>query len=514
MSLRVTAVIAALLMAACKSSQPPAPTTQPAPAITQRAQASVSQRQQWLDMFARAYFPGRSGQVYVVPKQGWFVTSRDPLYYFMHGSPWEYDVRIPILFYGAPFVKGGSYAVPAKQQDIAPTIGAMIGASPLPTYTGRALTEAIAAGNGRPRVVTVLVLDAMRADYFDKYASVMPTLTRMRKEGAWFSEARTVILPTVTGVGHANIGTGSDPRFHGIVVNNLFNRATGKSQEAYDQLDTRELMALTLADQWNLATDGKAVIIGQGGAIRAVAGLVGRGACLISGKKIIAASYGGADGGWETNPTCYTMPEVLKQFVGRKVWEAAGGQWMGHDIASAQKFRASAPFQKFEAEALRAVVSDSAVGADEVTDLVFVNMKGPDYTAHAHGPDSAEQRETLAELDRQLTAYLALIDKKAGPQRSVTIVTADHGAPPEPPPGGRVYLDEVIAQLNKKFDAEGKFINYYNDAANNQLHLDTARLQSLGFSLKDVAAFLEGLEAFEAAFTEDEVRAAQARLPR
>ena len=148
----------------------------------------------------------------------------------------------------------------------------------------------------------MIVLDAMRADYFDKYASVMPTLTRMRKEGAWFSEARTVVLPTVTGVGHANIGTGSDPRFHGIVVNTLFNRATGKSQEAYDQLDTRELMALTLADSWNLTTDGKAVIIGQGGAIRATAGLVGRGACLISGKKIIAASYGGADGGWETNP--------------------------------------------------------------------------------------------------------------------------------------------------------------------------------------------------------------------
>ena len=94
------------------------------------------------------------------------------------------------------------------------------------------------------------------------------------------------------------------------------------------------------------------------------------------------------------------------------------------------------------------------------------------------------------------------------------MITADHGQPVEPPPGGRVYLDDVIAQLNKRFDAEGKFINYYNDAANNQLHLDTARLQTLGFSLKDVAAFLEGLEVFEAAFTEDEVRAAQARLPK
>jgi predicted AlkP superfamily pyrophosphatase or phosphodiesterase len=359
-----------------------------------------------------------------------------------------------------------------------------------------------------------MVLDAMRADYFDKHAAVMPTLTRMRKGGAWFSQARITTQPTVTGVGHANIGTGSDPRFHGIVVNTTFNRATGKSQEAYDQLDTRELMALTLADSWNLQTDGAAVIVGQGGAIRATAGLVGRGACLISGKKIFAASYGGADGGWETNPACYTMPAVLKTLAGRPVWEAAGGTWMGHDIASAQKFRASALFQKYESEALLAVINELAIGADDITDLVFVNMKGPDYTAHAHGPDSAELRATLAELDRQMAAYLALIDKKAGPQRSVTILTADHGTPAEPPSGGRVYLEDLVAQLNKRFDPEAKFINYYNDPANNQLHLDTARLQSLGISLKEVAAFLEGLEVFEAAFTEDEVKAAQARLPK
>jgi hypothetical protein len=510
--LRSPVLVVTLALSACASLQPPTPVPQPPPAVDARA-TSAPLRQQWLDMFARSYFPGRSGQVFMVPKQQWFVTSRDPLYKFMHGSPYDYDTHIPVLFYGAPFVKAGSFAAAATQQDVAPTIGAMIGAGTLPTYTGRVLTEAIAAGAARPRVVTVMVLDAMRADYFDKHAAVMPTLTRMRKEGAWFSQARIVTQPTVTGVGHANIGTGSEPRFHGIVVNTTFNRATGKSQEAYDQLDTRELMALTLADAWNLATDGKAVIIGQGGAIRATAGLVGRGACLISGKKIFAASYGGADGGWETNPTCYTMPAALKNFEGRKVWEAAGGTWMGHDIASAQKFRASALFQKYESEALLAVVDESAVGADEVTDFVFVNMKGPDYTAHAHGPDSAELRATLTELDRQMAAYLALMDKKAGPGRSVTVITADHGSPTEPPPGGRVYLDDLIAQLNKRFDPEARFINYYNDPANNQLHLDTERLRSLGFSMRDVAAFLEGLEAFEAAFTEDEVKAAQARLP-
>ena len=463
-------------------------------------------------MFARGYFPGRSGQVFVVPNQGDIITQKDPLYPFMHGSPWDYDTRIPILLHGAPFVTAGSFSGAAKQQDIAPTVGAIIGVPAPSTYTGRVLSEAIASGSAKPRIVSVIVLDAMRADYFDKHAGVMPTLTRLRREGAWFENARTIVLPTVTGVGHATIGTGSDPRFHGITVNTLFNRVIGKRQEAYDQLDTRELMALTLADAWNLATDGKAVIIGQGGAIRAVAGLVGRGACLVGARKVIAASYGGADGGWETNPACYTMPPALANFVGRRVWEAAGGTWMGHDIASAQKFRASALYQKYEAEALLAVVDESSVGADELTDLVFINMKGPDYTAHLHGPESAEQRETLAELDRQMAAYLALIEKKAGAGRSVTVITADHGMPGDPK-GRRFYAEDLIPVIHKRFDPEGRIVQYYGDPANSQLHLDTARIQSLGFTLKDVATFLEGLDMFTAAFTEDEVRAAQARLP-
>lgn len=473
---------------------------------------AAGQRDHWLTMFARGYFPGRSGQVFVVPKEGDVITSRDDLYRFMHGSPWDYDTRIPILFYGAPFVKSGAYSGAATQQDIAPTVGAMAGVPATATYTGRVLTEALAPTTARPRIVSVVVLDAMRADYFEKYAGVMPTLTRLRREGAWFSEAHSNLLPTVTGVGHATIGTGADPRIHGITVNNLFNRVTGKSQEAYDQLDPRELMALTLADSWNLATDGKAVIIGHGGALRATAGMVGRGACLVGARKVIAAGYGGPDGAWETNPACYTMPPALEHFVGRRVWEAAGGTWMGHNIATASRFRASALYQKFEAEALLAVVAESSVGADELTDFVFVNMKGPDYTAHMHGPDSAEQRETLAELDRQMTAYLALIDRKAGAGRSVTVITADHGMPGEPKPGRRFHPDQIIPLIHKRFDPEGRIVQYYGDAANNQLHLDTARIQSLGFTLKDVATFLEGLDMFAAAFTEDEVRAAQARL--
>jgi hypothetical protein len=464
-------------------------------------------------MFARGYFPGRSGQLFVIPREGDIITDREPLYGFMHGSPWEYDVHIPVLLHGAPFVKPGEHREAVVQQDVAPTLAALIGASPPPTMIGRVLREGIDTAT-RPRVVVLVVLDAMRADNFDKYADVMPTLSRLRREGAWFSNARINYLPTLTSVGHATIGTGTDPRFHGLAANNLFSRVTQKPQPAYADLDPNELMALTLADVWNLTTDGRAIIVGQGGAIRATAGLVGRGACLVNGRRVLASSYNPRDAGWETNPKCYTMPDYLKAVNGASFWKEAGGKWMGHDIANGNSFRASSQFQRFEGEALAAIATNEAFGADDITDLLMINMKGPDYVSHAYGPDAPEMKEEMAELDRQMTRLLGIIDKKAGPNGRLLAITADHGMPGEPAAGRRHYIDEIAQRIHARFDpVDKKVVTYYGDAANNQIYIDTVRLRTLGFSLKDVTTMLEGEPYLVAAFTEDEVRAAQAQLP-
>ncbi len=107
-TLRAASVLfLAVLLNGCASSQAPTPATQPTPAVESRGSAT-SLRQQWLDMFARSYFPGRSGQVFMVPKEQWFVTSRDPLYRFMHGSPYDYDTHIPVLLPWRPVREGGS----------------------------------------------------------------------------------------------------------------------------------------------------------------------------------------------------------------------------------------------------------------------------------------------------------------------------------------------------------------------------------------------------------------------
>jgi len=362
-------------------------------------------------------------------------------------------------------------------------------------------------------VIALLVLDGARADYLDTYATVLPTLSRLRAEGASFTRAYVTSMPTLTAVGHANLGTGAEPSTHGLAVNNLFNRVSGKAQEAYDQLDPGEMMALTLADVWNIQTEGRAIIIGQGGAIRATAGLVGHGACLVNGRPVFAASYSTKDAGWETNPRCYAISEALKSLNARTYWEQARGTWMGHDIGDATKFRPSAVFQRFEGDALAAVLEREAVGADDTTDLVMVNLKGPDYVGHAYGPASTEMREELAELDRQVARTLEILERKAGTGQFVVAFTADHGMPGEPRPGGRHYTDEIAKRIDARFaPGGGTVVQYFNDPANYQIHLDTTKLQSLHVTLRDVAAFIEAEQLFAAVYTEDEVRQAQSRL--
>src|SRR6478672_8611911 len=95
-------------------------------------------RERFLEMFARAYFPGRTGQLLIVPREGDFITRADPNVAYMHGSPWSYDVSIPLMFVG-PAVKTGLFSVPAAQQDVAPTLAASLGVHMPPTATGRVL---------------------------------------------------------------------------------------------------------------------------------------------------------------------------------------------------------------------------------------------------------------------------------------------------------------------------------------------------------------------------------------
>ena len=99
---------------------------------------------------ARASFNDeRSGDVVVLLDRA-IVPISDPVigsYTATHGSPWDYDRRVPILFWrkGMP---GLEQPAPVETVDIAPTLAALLGLSlPDGTFDGRCLDLDPSAGN-------------------------------------------------------------------------------------------------------------------------------------------------------------------------------------------------------------------------------------------------------------------------------------------------------------------------------------------------------------------------------
>jgi predicted AlkP superfamily pyrophosphatase or phosphodiesterase len=71
-----------------------------------------------------------------------------------HGSPYSYDTNVPLMLYGAPWIKSGVYGSYAEVVDLAPTLAYLLETRPPSGSEGRVLTEALAAparsGNVKP----------------------------------------------------------------------------------------------------------------------------------------------------------------------------------------------------------------------------------------------------------------------------------------------------------------------------------------------------------------------------
>jgi len=96
---------------------------------------------------ALGYFPGRSGDLFILPKPYWLMdgTSEGRLrsYGTGHGTPYNYDQHVPVLFMGFG-IQGGQYFQAITPADIAPTLAALCGITLAP-HDGHVLAEALRA---------------------------------------------------------------------------------------------------------------------------------------------------------------------------------------------------------------------------------------------------------------------------------------------------------------------------------------------------------------------------------
>jgi hypothetical protein len=269
------------------------------------------------------------------------------------------------------------------------------------------------------------------------------------------------------------------------------------------------LMALTLADVWQLATSGRAIILAQGSIDRAATPLAGHGACQPNGAPVLLACYDETTGAWHANPDCFRLPDYLKDRNASTLW-SAGSEWLGHKIDSAAAVRRSALFPAFEADAMITMIEHEPLGADNVSDLILLNYKCADFVGHTYGPDSNELRATLGEMDRNLARIIGALEARVG-KDYLLAVTADHGMPDAPPEHAHV-APALVDLLHQKFDPQAKQLVTSYESENAQMFVDEDRLLQLGLTLGDLARFLEAQPFVFAVYTQDDVRRAADEL--
>jgi arylsulfatase A-like enzyme len=90
----------------------------------------------------RAFNLEHSGDVFVVQKPYWYLFGIPLQYGTTHGSPYDYDSRVPVIFMG-PGVKAGRYTARTSVNDIAPTLSMLMRIMPPSLSQGRVLHEAL-----------------------------------------------------------------------------------------------------------------------------------------------------------------------------------------------------------------------------------------------------------------------------------------------------------------------------------------------------------------------------------
>ncbi|MBI4061306.1 MAG: alkaline phosphatase family protein, partial [Elusimicrobia bacterium] len=246
---------------------------------------------------------------------------------------------------------------------------------------------------------------------------------RLRREGAVFTDARHLHIPTETAPGHAALSTGRGPAVHGIVGNDWYDRAAGA--ETYCVFDAAygigpgQLRGPTLADALK-AADPKARVFAASGKDRA--------AVLLGGRKAdIALWFDRSSGEFTTSPY-YGRPDWLAAFNARlkkkNLLPAREGRVPKELIASPAYDEA---LDLLVAE----LVARERVGRGPSTDLLLVSYTGTDLVGHGHGLQAPEMDAQLKSLDAIMGRLLVRLEKASGGSL-VLAFSADHGAIPAP----------------------------------------------------------------------------------
>jgi len=396
----------------------------------------------------------------------------------------------------------------------------------------------------KPKLVVMMVVDQMRADYISRYWNKFGEggFKRIVKGGYNNKNANYNYFPTYTAAGHASISTGSVPAINGIVGNDWYDRNMGRSvycteDETVSTVGSSSIAGLqspanlvstTIGDELRLATNFKSKVIGIA--------LKDRAAILTAGHNATGVYWFDESNGSFISSTYYTnsLPGWLNRFNEQKLtekyllekWETIlpiaeyasfasaddnpyEGKFSGerapvfpHDIPSIHKkanlglIRSTPNGNKLTFDLAKAAIEGEKLGSNSVPDLLNVSFSSPDYIGHQFGPRSIEVADMYIRFDRELESFLEYLDKNIGKNSYVLCISADHGAADNPNflkdnklPGG--YSSPKLKDSLNLFLKEQFGIAPVSVFKNQQFYLDEKALSKSKLKTDDVVAAMK-----------------------
>ncbi len=343
------------------------------------------------------------------------------------------------------------------------------------------------AYDAHPRLVIILVVDQLRADYLDRYRADFKGrgFRLFLDKGAYFEDCYYNYANTKTAPGHATLGTGAYTDGHGISANAWWDLTRNKTRPVTAVEDERyrilgaihpgkepgasplNLRASTVGDSLRLATAGQAKVFGISLKDRSAilpAGYSANGAYWIepaSGAFITSSYYMDALPDWVTAFNSGDRATQAEQEAGdpgtRQFYEAVGSTPAGN---------------AYELDFARALITGEQLGSHPVTDMLVVSLSANDLVGHRDGPDSPQARQMVDTLDQQLDGFFSWLDKNipGGLANTWIALSADHGVAPVPAhalalgmPAATIDMDKLLANLNDTMNAKfspGEKIEY------------------------------------------------------
>ncbi|MGX9349712.1 alkaline phosphatase family protein [Shimia sp. W99] len=418
-----------------------------------------------------------------------------------------------------------------------------------------ALAASSVGAQETPRLILQITVDQLRGDMIDRFETGLGPkgFHYLMDAGVYYVNAHHRHANTETIVGHTTLATGADPAIHGMVANLWFDRATGSQVynvqdpdysligaagvDAETEIDPtqraattdgrspRNILTTTISDEIGMHFGPKSKRFGVSIKDRGAIAMAGHGGqaywfSKAEGRFVTSTFYRGDYPGWMADWHAKGLVNsyantfwMLRDDVHTYMFGAHDDQpWetdfpgfyrvFPHDYGPVDSkyfttlLTLSPAGDELTVDFAKALIDAEELGQDDIPDYLSVSLSSTDYVGHIFGPSSLEAEDNIRRLDDTLARLLAHVDARVGLDKTLVVLSADHGGPDNP---GYLAEQGLKAELFdfERVDTEPGFVRLNADLgasrelirnfSNPYIYLNREEIAARGLDLVEVA---------------------------